>query len=154
MGLNAMTAKSKKRVPSDLADHQDEDASDAISAYLEYNKVLRTWFVAFGIGGPALFLVNEKIAGELAKLGSLRLVAACFLGGAVAQVVCAMINKFANWYVYMATIDTARKYSWQCKLADKVIEQFWFDILIDVGTLVAFGIAAWQMLTVFAKVAA
>jgi hypothetical protein len=37
----------------------EEDAVGTFQAYAEYNKTLRTWFVAFGIGGPALFLVND-----------------------------------------------------------------------------------------------
>lgn len=44
-------------------DHEDDyDASESYSSYFEYNKILRTWFVAFGVGGPALFLINESIA--------------------------------------------------------------------------------------------
>lgn len=37
----------------------EEQAHDAAVGYYgnyqEYNKLLRTWFVAFGIGGPVLF---------------------------------------------------------------------------------------------------
>lgn len=139
--------------PSPLEEEGEEvDASEAFNSYIEYNKVLRTWFVAFGVGGPALFLVNEKIAHQLLETNSLRWVAACFLGGAVAQVVGAMINKFANWYVYMAAIRDRSNSTWRHKFAEWLIEQFWIDMVIDVSTIVVFGLAAWQMFTVFAKV--
>jgi hypothetical protein len=75
------------------AEDTEEDAS-LFDVYMEYNKVLRTWFVAFGVGGPALFLVNEKIADRLAKAGCLREVAVLFLVGAGAQVVVAFLNSF------------------------------------------------------------
>jgi hypothetical protein len=35
-----------------------ERAAGHFSNYAEYNKLLRSWFVAFGIGGIALFLVS------------------------------------------------------------------------------------------------
>ncbi len=82
-----------------------EAAKESFSTYLEYNKVLRTWFVAFGVGGPALFLVNEKIAQRLASAGMLRDVAAFFLIGVAAQIIGALLNKTTNWYVYIAAYE-------------------------------------------------
>jgi hypothetical protein len=51
-----------------------DDGKDELSAYLEYNKILRSWFVAFGVGGPALFLINAQISKILADKGELRYV--------------------------------------------------------------------------------
>ena len=62
-----------------------DDASDSFGAYLEYNKVLRTWFVEFGIGGPVLFLVNESLAKRVAAAGTLRCLVLMFLLGAGAK---------------------------------------------------------------------
>lgn len=92
---------------------------------LEYNRVLRTWFVAFGVGGPALFLVNEKLAKSLATAGQLRLVVSLFLAGATVQVLGALLNKVANWYVYICTIDPKLKGSLRQRFADWLISQFW-----------------------------
>ncbi len=127
------------------------DASDAFSAYAEYNRVLRTWFVAFGVGGPALFLVNEKIAEKLVAAHQLRLVVVMFLIGAVAQILGALLNKIANWYVYIGTVDPKIKGSRRERFADWLISQFWIDITIDVVTMLAFGTAAWFLMTVFTK---
>lgn len=131
---------------------EDEDGSDGFSAYLEYNRVFRTWFVAFGVGGPALFLVNDKIATNLAAAGHLRLVVQLFLAGATAQVLGALLNKVANWYVYICTVDPHLKGSRRQRCADWLISQFWIDISIDVATIVSFGAAAWYLMTVFAKI--
>jgi hypothetical protein len=57
------------------SDQSDIDASDNYTTYLEYNRVLRTWFVAFGIGGPALFLANDSVSKKLAAAGCLRTIA-------------------------------------------------------------------------------
>lgn len=129
----------------------DDDGADGFNAYLEYNRVLRTWFVAFGVGGPALILVNEKVAASLSATGQLRLVVLLFLVGASAQVLGALLNKIANWYVYVCTVDPKLKGSPRQRFADWVISQFWIDIGIDFVTISSFGAAAWFLLTVFAK---
>lgn len=144
-----MTKKSNVPIHRNDNDHPEFDGTDALKSYLEYNKVLRTWFVAFGIGGPAMFLVHEEIPKVLEKAGNLQIVLALFLIGAAAQVVGALINKVANWYVYLGTIkenSTGYKYV----IADWLIEQFWIDILIDLITIISFGVSVWLMLTVLA----
>ena len=129
----------------------EEDASGSFAAYTEYNRVLRTWFVALGIGGPALFLVNSTLAEKLAAAGHLRIVVFLFLTGATAQVLGALLNKIANWYAYAATIDPKMKGTRRERLADWLIDQFWIDITIDVVTILAFVAAAWLLMTVFAR---
>jgi len=37
-----------------------DEASGHFGNYAEYNKLLRTWFVAFGIGGPTLLRAPGK----------------------------------------------------------------------------------------------
>ena len=127
------------------------DGSDSLKSYLEYNRVLRTWFVAFGVGGPALFLVNENVARRLAAEGELKLVASLFLVGAALQVIGAFVNKVANWFVYESTLDAERAKSWITRLSASLIDMFWIDVVIDLTTIAAFGWAAWLMLTVFAN---
>ena len=130
-------------------DPEWDDASDPWTAYLEYNKILRTWFVAFGVGGPALFLVNEKVAQRLAERLQLELVATLFLLGVTAQVVGALVNKTANWYVYRSAWGDEESKKLHLRFANWLIEQFWLDIFLDVITAVSFGIAAWKLFTVF-----
>lgn len=103
------------------------------------------------MGGPALFLVNDKIAARLVAVDQLRLVVALFLIGATAQVLGALLNKIANWYVYVGTIDPAMKGSRRQKFAEWLIDQFWMDIMVDVITILSFGAAAWLLMTVFGK---
>ena len=60
-------------------------AAEYFKPYEEYSKVLRTWFVAFGIGAPVLLLTNERIAEAIKASGEARgvvsLFARCRLAG-------------------------------------------------------------------------
>jgi hypothetical protein len=126
-----------------------DDGTGSFETYLEYNRVLRTWFVGFGIGGPALFLANSNVAQRLVAEGQLRLVVILFLTGAGAQVFGALLNKVANWYVYLSEIDDDRSRSRFYGVAEWLAEQFWIDMLLDVVTIGVFGYAAWLLLTIF-----
>ena len=146
-----MANKAKESVKSTQAVNiEEDDAAETFQAYFEYNRILRTWFVAFGVGGPALFLVNDKIATRLAVAHQLRVVVVLFLIGAASQVLGAFLNKVANWYVYQSTMDDEVKGSKRHKAAEWLVNQFWPDIVLDIGTIAAFGYAAWLILTVFA----
>jgi hypothetical protein len=127
----------------------EEDGANNFPTYLEYNRILRTWFVAFGIGGPALFLANASIAVRLSDTGNLQCVASLFLVGALAQVLGALTNKFANWIIYYGEADQAFQASQRYRLALWVSQQFWIDIALDLLTVVTFAWAVWLMLTVF-----
>lgn len=141
----------KQRRNAETAASGDEyDSTDSFSSYREYNKVLRTWFVAFGVGGPTLLLINEKVADRLAEAGTLRSVAILFLLGAATQVLVAFANKVANWYVYVATIEAGFRGTCRHRLSEWTIRQFWIDILFDFVTIGCFGSAALKMLCVFA----
>jgi hypothetical protein len=129
----------------------EEDAVGTFQAYAEYNKILRTWFVAFGVGGPALFLVNDKLSHALVQASQLRLVVVLFLAGATAQVLGAFLNKVANWYMYQSMVDDKADGTLTHKVSEYFVNAFWPDILLDLGTIASFGYAAWLLLTVFAK---
>jgi len=125
------------------------DGKEELSAYLEYNKILRSWFVAFGVGGPALFLINAQLGNRLAESGQLAQVSAMFLVGAGSQVVGALINKTSNWYVYRGARDPAYQTKRRYRFCKWVVVQFWLDIALDLISVTAFGFATWHLLTVF-----
>src|SRR4030042_1486788 len=75
----------------------------AFEAYFEYNRILRTWLVAFGIGGPALFLVHKDIVQQLIANNKLIQIGILFMIGVICQVIGAFLNKIANWYVHLPT---------------------------------------------------
>jgi hypothetical protein len=141
----------KEKAIADTQPTDQEPSTEYFKTYFEYNKVLRTWFVAFGVGGPALFLVNEKVAERLAQFGLLREVAALFLIGAAAQIAGALLNKVTNWYSYIVEYAPEYRGTWRLSFSRWYGHQFWIDILIDLTTIVCFGLAAWRLLTIFAR---
>lgn len=134
---------------TDEQDEEETEVSGSYTTYLEYNRALRTWFVAFGIGGPVVFLVEDQVAARLSELGKLYSVALLFLIGASAQVIGALINKISNWYVYFGNVDSDLNGRWQHKAAEWVVGQFWIDILLDLCTIGAFGYALWTLLAIY-----
>jgi hypothetical protein len=125
------------------------DATNEFAAYLEYNKIVRSWFVAFGVGGPALFLVNEQLGKRLAESGQLAFVSSMFLLGAGCQVAGAVVNKISNWYVYRGSFDTAYRKTRRYGFFKWWVLQYWIDVVLDVTTIACFGVAAWYLLTLF-----
>lgn len=147
----AESTPADEREPNEQDDEHDDDGVGSFQTYLEYNQVLRTWFVAFGVGGPVLFLINKDIATRLAAAHELKCIVELFLIGVSAQVFGALLNKFSNLYLYGAAIDKKMITSLFVRFARWWVDQFWIDLVFDVITFSVFGYAAWQLLTVFAK---
>jgi len=69
-------------------------------AYNSYNNTLRAWFVAFGVGVPATFLINEDLVKYISpETGNPDIVVLFFIGVG-AQVLMAFLNKTINWCDY------------------------------------------------------
>lgn len=118
--------------------------------YADYSRTMRAWLVAYGIGGPVLFLTNDKVSAKLGQSGHAHLVVSLFLLGVGVQVFGAFVNKWAAWHQYrgneepdFCTRRSYRAWSW-------VNDQTWLDVCIDVGTMVVFGWGTWLLLGLFA----
>lgn len=120
-------------------------------SYAEYNRILRSWFVAFGIGGPALFLVEDSLRAALLASGETRRVVALFLAGAAAQVLVAFLNKYANWYCYAGEDDAAFRRTRLYAFWQRLASQFWIDIILDLTAAACFISAIWIVFGVFAR---
>lgn len=121
--------------------------------YTEYSKTLRTWLVAYGIGGPVLFLTNEAASSKFVASGDARCIVTLFLFGVVFQVFGTAVNKWAAWHVYSDMTDPARAKGWWSHFWSWVNKQAWIDVAVDVGSIVAFGKATWMLLDVFVAAA-
>jgi hypothetical protein len=118
-------------------------------SYAEYNRILRSWFVAFGIGGPALFLAEDTLRSTLVASGETRQVVGLFLAGAAAQVLVAFLNKYANWYCYAGEDDAAFRQSRLYGFWQQIASQFWIDIILDLTTAACFLSAVWMVFGIF-----
>ncbi|NED66170.1 hypothetical protein G3I15_35110 [Streptomyces sp. SID10244] len=117
--------------------------------YNEYSKSLRTWFVAYGIGGPVLFLSNEKIASHLTGTAEAVYIVSSFLIGVALQILLSMINKWVAWHMYAGAGDNEYKKSCRYKIWCEIGHLSWIDILFDVLSAVFFVIATWKTMMAF-----
>jgi hypothetical protein len=123
--------------------------SEDWNAYSSYNSTLRAWFVAFGVGVPATFLVNQELIQYISPKNGNPYIVIYFLIGAGAQVLMAFFNKTINWCNYYK--DTTFKNSptgfWQ-RSADKIAKASdWYviDFFFDLVTIVFFSYALWRL---------
>lgn len=121
-----------------------------LEKYSEYNRILRSWFVAFGVGAPVLFLINNEVRDQIIVSGEMRTVVLLFLTGASVQVIITFINKVINWYLHHGNNNEFRKtkrYQW----SETISNWFWLDISADIATFFVFGIAVWKVFTAFVE---
>ncbi len=117
--------------------------------YNEYNKILRSWFVAFGAGGPAVFLVNKEVRDRLIETGQFGSVVELFLWGVAAQVVIAFLNKLINWYGD-SDGDTEYEKTRRYRYSKTLLNWFWLDIAADLFTMWVFAKAVLGVFAAFA----
>ena len=120
-------------------------------SYAEYNRILRSWFVAFGVGGLALFLVQSPVREALLASGQTRAVVILFLSGVTAQIVVAFLNKYANWYCYYGEDNPAFLHSPLYSFWSRIASQFWIDIILDIFTVGCFLTAIGMLFDIFAR---
>lgn len=123
--------------------------ADSFASYADYNRTLRTWLVAFGIGAPVLFLTNEKLSEKLISAPNAKCIVFAFLAGCFAQVIIALINKITNWCEYYGEIAPEFKKKHYYIVADYVGRQFLIDFTADVITIGLFFYSVYSLFDVF-----
>lgn len=123
------------------------DSEGYIEQFNLYLRDLRVWFVAYGIGGPVLFLTQPGVSKAVASSGGGRLIIALFIGGVVSQVLSSLFGKWASWVQYRHA-----KYEEFSRLIG--LARFWagnlvIDFLLDMITVVTLGLATWKVAVLF-----
>jgi hypothetical protein len=119
-----------KKPPSDA-----NDSDRQFGQYAFYNGTLRAWFIAFGVGFPALILSQHDLYVKVVA-GKSAWPTALILVGVGLQVTGATLNKWTNWAWY-AKEDTEA--SGTAKTLRVIAQWIWIDVSIDVVTLAALG---------------
>lgn len=125
------------------------EANENHKSYQEYNKSLRTWFVAFGIGGPVFLLSQDAVLQKLRAAGVLPSVSLFFLIGVATQVFIAFINKIECWYCYYAHVDMAFTKTRRGRFMLWLDNQFWLDIICDLISIILFSLAIIEVFNVY-----
>ena len=128
---------------SQETDYHKEDVYG--EAFDRYEKMLRTWFVAYGIGGPVLFLTQDTLRKAFVAAPNARMIGALFLLGLLAQVVESFLYKICMWHLYFHEAEKDKKYPLMYKYSKKVEDNYWIDIFFDLFTIVMFTIATFKV---------
>jgi hypothetical protein len=110
------------------ADHYYEE-------YNEYAKNVRIWFVAYGVGGPALILTQPSLYNSVQSSGHARGIALAFLIGVAIQILSALLYKAAAWHLH----STRELHRGQTRPWAAWVERwYWIDVAADLVTLALF----------------
>ena len=129
--------------------NRNDEANSFYEAYADGSRNLRAWFVAYGIGGPVLFLTQEGANRKIANSGHGKMIVILFLIGVLLQIIIAAINKWANWYIYAYTDSKPEDRPRAFHAATWISDKFCIDVFCDLGSLVTFAWATVQALMVF-----
>jgi hypothetical protein len=114
--------------------------------YTHFAKTLRTWFIAYGIGVPAVLLTSNNALGLVVASGNARGVAILFLVGVCLQVGLAMLYKFAMWQLYSAELDSDHTKTLCYSVGAWISDRYWLELSADLATLALFAWATYDIL--------
>jgi len=127
-----------------------ESAKGYYSAYQYHSNLLRTWLVAYGIGGPVLLLTNDTLWGQLKASGEVTFVGTLFLIGVALQILLAALNKAIMWTLYYGEGDREFQKKWRYGIAAWLSGKIGIDLVVDTASM---GLMAWATVTVLGIIA-
>jgi hypothetical protein len=116
-----------------------KEESGFYEPYSEFARILRTWFIAYGIGVPVLLLTSQDCWRVVVESGNARSIGLMFLGGVSIQVIMALVYKTAMWQLYSAELHPEHKKSRLYRLSDRLSDQYALEFIMDLITLGFFG---------------
>lgn len=120
----------------------DNDSSPSYRYYEEYTlyaRTLRNWLMAYGIGGPIVYLTQQKVPEAVAKSGDAPAIAILFLIGVALQIFSALLYKAATWKLHYTNDLNPNE-----ETPDWVIwveKNYWIDVITDIATIACFAVA-------------
>ena len=125
------------------------DENPYYTSYKDFATTLRTWLVAYGIGGPVIVLSQQHVWAKIDGSDAAIWAGGLFLSGVVLQVLFALLFKWAMWILYAFDTD-ALKATNQYKIAYWVSDKYFIDVIADLGSLILFSTATFLLVaTIF-----
>lgn len=116
--------------------------------YIRYSVALRSWLIAYGIGVPVLLVSQDLIAKSIMKAGAGKLIAALFLAGVAIQVLAAFLYKYSQEYLYADESGAKLKGTRRLAVAEWLSDSIWFEMLLDVVSLILFVCGTFEVVAV------
>lgn len=145
-----MAVRNRKRGTDRLTQFDVGESEGYYSVYEDYARSLRSWFVAYGVGGPVLLLTNESVREKVARSGEARSIAIFFLMGVALQVCLAAMNKTLMWCMYFGVKEPAFRRNGCYRRISWLARQYWIDLIVD---LISIGLFSWATLRAFLTLA-
>ncbi len=127
------------------SNHTDTHKEDVYGeSFSMYEKMLRTWLVAYGVGGPVLFMTQKDLRQALVTAPDGRTIGVLFLLGVLAQVLESFLYKTSMWYLYREAAKENECHS-MYTFSKWVEDHYLIDIIFDLITIVSFAIATYMV---------
>jgi len=120
-------------------------------AFERYESMLRTWFVAYGIGGPILLMTQTSLRTRFLAAPNCACIAILFLLGVAFQVIENFLYKMATWYQYRGEVKPEIKSGIMYKFSKLGEDCYCIDIFFDWATFVLFFIATYMVFPILMK---
>lgn len=134
----------------DLEKHKANREAN-LKLYSEYNKTLRSWFVAFGIAVPAIFITSKEAKEFLLKSPNIYFIIQLFLAGVFFQIFISFLNKYISWSAYHRE-DCTLMHNDDCRPVYKYFasheNKIWIDLALDILTLFCFALAIVELVNI------
>jgi hypothetical protein len=112
----------------------------------KYEQALRTWFIAYGIGGPVLFLTQPCLREKLLANPDRFCIGILFLTGIFFQIIITFLYKMITWYPYYREFENDSRKCWWYTFSDFVNKHYSIDVVIDLLTI---GVFSWATILAF-----
>ena len=143
-----MTVRDRlERAQERYRQYSQREQDQHLQEYRGYAKLLRAWLVAYGVGGPVLFLTQAPVAECIRASGHAACIVYLFLAGVAAQVLITFINKCISWGLYARARRERQR--WYDRYISIISACFWLDMLADAASIVLFGWASVWVLRLF-----
>lgn len=109
-------------------DKKVADERRALDRYESSARAVRTWFIAYGIGVPAVLIANDAALNRLIQSGWMPSAMGLFLAGVLVQIVAEVLRKRAfifDWLVRSAEADA--------RSTNEAEDRFGRSLLVGIG---------------------
>lgn len=144
-----MMSAIRKDEAGDFFSKEGNLENESFANYSEYNKTLRAWLVAYGIGGPVLLLTNEKISTKFSSAPNKKFIVYLFLAGVACQVLLAFLNKWCAWYVYAGEAERSYRHTRTYKAWNWINSKPQIDFVLDSTSVILFSWSTWLAASIF-----
>jgi len=117
-------------------------------AFSRYERLLRNWFIAYGIGAPILLLTQNSLRDKFLASPDRWCIGILFLIGIAFQVFENWLYKMTTWYQYRGEAHPELKKTRTYRFSVGVENRYWIDVGFDLVTFILFFFATYKVFSI------